>query len=81
MKIPEHLPTLSTLFYKAGDKYELIARRELRELKGSEDVREFSCKDLHGVARLAFPKGWKARRLNAVSTAKCHLNIRNASTY
>ena len=24
------------LFYKAGDTYELIARRELRELKGSE---------------------------------------------
>ena len=34
------------LFYKAGDTYELIARRELRELKGSEYAREFSCKDL-----------------------------------
>ena len=47
------------LFYKAGDTYELIARRELRELKGSEYAREFSCKDLHGLARLAFPKGCK----------------------
>jgi len=41
---------------KSGHVYELMVRRELRDIRGQSYARSFKVKDLQGLARLALPK-------------------------
>ena len=47
---------LQTSVSKVDNIHEMIARKELRELRGVDYARSFEVTDLLGLARLSFPK-------------------------
>jgi predicted RNase H-like nuclease (RuvC/YqgF family) len=51
--LKQHIPN----FEKAGSTFEIVARSELRLMRGLEFSRPFMVKVLPGLARLALPKG------------------------
>ena len=66
-KLEGEFTNMKPIFYKAGDTYEVVARREIRDLKGTDFARSFRCTDLHCLARLALPKDIKPTDTNSKS--------------
>jgi hypothetical protein len=51
------------------DTYELVVRRELKEIKGLDYARAFNVVDLHGLARISFPKNVKIKNKKIIPCA------------
>jgi len=55
------------LFEKAGDTFEIVARREVRDAYGSAYARSFDITDLHGLARVSLPKDFEFGRTDPLT--------------